>query len=270
MNVSKGGSRYISFTLDRPLKNHWAYNFAYTRGRSTDVQVFGSTTAGSQWSRNSVFNQNTIVEGRSDFEIRDRVQFSYTREFSFIKRKGTSTLVSLYYEGRSGLPFSYVYANDLNGDSISQNDLVAVPTGPSDPRFNFSAMSAADQASYFQFIQETGLSHYAGGYAPRNAFTQPWVNRLDLHVSQNVPIFRAVKLELFADFTNFGSFLTRSLFNWQQRTTLVDSDTWWRRQIGNATYDAAGKIQPTYSPSSYQYDNTQSRWRLQVGARLKF
>lgn len=274
MNVSKGGSRYVSFSLDRPLKNHWAYSFAYTHGRSTDVQVFGSTTAGSQWSRNSIFNQNAIVEGRSDFEIRDRVQFLYTREFNFIKRKGTSTLVSLYYEGRSGHPFSYVYANDMNNDSVSQNDLIAVPTDVNDPRFNFTGMSAQATADYFQFLRDNGLMRYAGGYAPRNAFTQPWFNRLDLHIEQNVPIWRDVRLSLFADFTNFGSFLTRRLFNWQERTTLVDSDTWWRRQIGTATYDASGKIQlltaNALSPSTFQYDNTQSRWRLQVGARLKF
>jgi hypothetical protein len=273
-NVSVGGSRYITLSFDRPLKNQWSYNLSYTRGRSTDAQVFGSTTAGSQWGRNSVFNQNEVHETRSDFEVRDRVQFTFTRQFNFVKRRGAGTLVSLYYEGRSGNPFSWVYTNDLNNDGASQNDLIAVPTDVNDPRFNFSGMTPAAIDAYFAFLRDNGLMRYAGGYAPRNAYTQPWLNRLDLHLSQNIPVWRTVGLELFMDFTNFGSFISKKLFNYSQRTTLVSDDTWWRRQIGTATYDANGRIQlltsSALAPSSIQYDNVQSRWRIQVGARLKF
>jgi hypothetical protein len=274
MNVSGGGSRYISLSFDRPMKNHWSYNFSYTHGYATDVQVFGSTTAGSQWGRNSVFNQNVPVVGKSDFEIRNRLQLTYTREFNFLKYKNTNTLVSLYYEGRTGLPYSWVYTNDMNGDSVSQNDLIAIPKDVNDPRFNFSGMSQTAIDSYFAFLNSENLMKYAGGYAPRNAFNSPWVNRLDLHVSQYLPVFRQAKLELFMDFTNFGSFVSKRLFNYLQRTTLVSDDSWWRRQIGTATYDASGKIQllssNALSPSTLQYDNTASRWRCQIGARLKF
>ena len=273
-NTSAGKSRYISFSLDRAMKNNWSYNFAYTRGRSTDAQVFGSTTAGSQFGRNPVFFQNSVVEARSDFEVKDRVQLALARQFYFFGKNRARTLVSLYYEGRTGSPFSWVYSNDLNNDGITANDLVAVPTGASDPRFNFSGMSATALESYLAFVNQSGLAEYTGGYAPRNAFDQPWVNRLDLKLSQDIPLFKPAHLEVFLDFTNFGAFLTRRLFNYYERTTLVESDTFWRRSIGAMAYDATGRLAPvtatSLNPTALVYDNPQSRWRIQVGARLKF
>jgi hypothetical protein len=47
--------------------------------------------------------------------------------------KGWRTSASLYYEGRSGNPYSYTYTNDVNGDGVTTNDLVYVPNGASDP-----------------------------------------------------------------------------------------------------------------------------------------
>jgi hypothetical protein len=196
-------------------------------------RVFGATTAGSQFGRNAVFHQNQVVEARSDFEVRDRIQLSVARQFHFFGKffgpDRARTLVSLYYEGRTGSPFSWVYSNDLNTDGITANDLVAVPANASDQRFNFSGMSAAAVDSYFAFLRQSGLERYAGGYAPRNAFDQPWVNRLDLKLSQDIPIFKPAQLEVFLDFTNFGAFLGSKLFNYYERTTFVESDTFWRR-----------------------------------------
>ena len=38
-----------------------------------------------------------------------------------------------------------------------------------------------------------------------------------------------------------------------------------------AAYNAAGQIRPTsFAPDAFVFDNSQSRWRVQVGARLKF
>lgn len=273
-NTATGESRYISLSFDRPLKGGWAFSLAYTRGHATDAQIFGATTAGSLFGRNPVFVQNAVVEARSDFEIKNRVQISYTREFNFIKKVKARTLVSLYYEGRTGNPFSWVYSNDINGDGISANDLVSVPSDVNDSRFNFAGMSQAAISNYFSFLKEVGLSNYAGGYAPRNAYDQPWVNRLDLKISQRIPLFKPAELELFMDFTNFGSFVSRKLFNYYERTTFVESDTFWRRSLGAATYDAAGRIQlatnNALTPSAVVFDNPSSRWRMQVGARLKF
>jgi hypothetical protein len=273
-NISTGESRYITLAWDRPMKDNWAANVSYTRGRSTEAQSFGQTTASGQWGANSVFNQNAIEEAHSDFEVPDRIQATYTRSMEF--KKGWKTTASVYYEGHSGNPFSYVYSTDLNGDGQSNNDLLAVPTDAADKRFDFSAMSAGDQAAYFAYLQKTGLSKFAGGVAPKNAFYQPWVSRLDLHFAQIIPIYKPAEVELFFDFINFGSFLSKDLFNYFEKAPLNGNDVFWRVAAGGGAYGADGRIRPTFSStaanlnSTFVFDNVQSRWRIQFGAKLKF
>lgn len=88
-NIKQGRTAYYSLNLDRPMKNNWAANLAYTTGSSREAQSFGQTVALDGWTRNAVFNQNSIEVSRSDFEIRHRIQASLARQFEF--RKGWKT-----------------------------------------------------------------------------------------------------------------------------------------------------------------------------------
>lgn len=277
-NTDVGSSDYVAFSLARPMKNGWAYNLTYTRGHATEAQPAGSSTATSQWQFNVVFNQNTVEKTRSDYELKDRVDFTLTKDFHYWKNLTSS--VSLYYEGRSGLPYSYVYSTDLNLDGFSQNDTLAVPSGATDPRFDFSAMNSATQTAYFAYLKSSGLDKYAGGYAPRNSFIGAWQNRLDLHFSQEVKVTGPVHIEAFMDFINLGNFISKSTFNYIEELGSPNNSN----QIvvlGGATYGADGRIKPTASlnsdgtlviPTGSQFlpNNGDSRWRIQAGVRLKF
>ena len=269
-NVSVGKSTYVTMSWDRPMKDNWAFNVAYTRGRSTEAQANGQTTADGYWQRNVVFNQSKVEEGRSDFEIRDRIQISLTRDVEFIKKWKTTT--SLYYEGRSGNPFSWVYNQDLNGDGRNNQDTVAVPSGSTDPRFDFSGMTSTQVDNYLTFIQKSGLVKYAGGIAPKNAFYEPWVNRLDLKLVQQIPIHGSAKLSLYFDFINFGSFISKKTFGFTEIVGALSNDVFRTRSLGGAAYAADGRIKPTFTatPAAFVIDNTLSRWRIQVGAKLTF
>lgn len=278
-NVDVGSSDYVAIMLDRPMKNNWAYNLSYTHGRAREAQPAGSSTASSNWSFNIVFNQGAVEVQRADYEITDRVQFTLSRQFHYFKRLATT--VSAYYEGRTGQPFSYVYSGDLNRDGSSANDVVAVPTGLNDQRFDFSQMNDAQKAAYLKAFQDNGLMKYAGGYAPRNAFTTPWQNRLDLYFSQEVKVYRGSSLEVFANFINFGSWLSKGLFNYVEEINTSTSNSNQLRALGNASYGSDGRIVPTFtadangnltfpSTSTIVPNNADSRWRIQAGIRLKF
>ena len=170
-NANVGKSDYFSVTWDRPMKDKWSFNLAYTRGRASEAQANGQTTAGGQFQRNVVFNQNTIEEGTADFEVKDRVQLSLSRQFEFVKK--FKSTVSLYYEGRTGNPYSFVFGGDPNGDGVTFNDAAVIPTSPTDARFDFSGMTSAQQTAFFAFLDKSGLSKYAGqAYVPR-AVGQP-------------------------------------------------------------------------------------------------
>jgi hypothetical protein len=207
---------------------------------------------------------------RSDFEVRNRLQFTFAKRFEF--KKGWRTGASLYYEGHTGNPFSYAYNSDLNNDGVTANDLVYVPTGATDPKVDFSGMTATQQADYLAFLQSSGLSKFAGTYARRNAFVQPWVNQLDLRFTQRIPIYQPVEVELFFDFINFGYWLSRKTFGYTELLTNTNNGVFYRRLMGAATYNAAGQIRPTYTaePTNAIIDNIASRWRVQFGATVRF
>lgn len=293
-NVTAGSSGYLALSLDRPMREGWAYSLAYTRGRSSEALNLGGTTAASQWQFNSVFNQNSVEVGRSDYEVRNRVQGSLSKEFKY--GRDLRTIVSLFYDGRTGVPYSWVYTSDLNTDGFTSNDLVAVPDGAGDSRFDFSGLSAAQLDNYLKFFSANGLAKYAGGFTPRNAFFQPWQNRLDLRIVQHLPVWKkSVRLELFADFLNFGSWLSKDVFNYIE-TLPVPTNGGLTRSLGtnvtgttaapispSASYNAAGNIrivpQGTFdssgniiipSNSTIAINNGDSRWKLQFGARLRF
>lgn len=270
-NTGVGESTYFTLGWNRPVKNKWGFDFSYTNGRATEAQAIGQTTAGGQWNRNVVFNQNTVKEGTADFETRHRVQLGYTRDFEFVK--GYRTRASLYYEGRSGNPYSWVFGGDLNGDGVSFNDTVAVPSGVGDARFDFSQMPVAQRDEFLAYVGRSELSGYAGGVAPKNAFTEPWVNRLDLKLIQNIPLGGRVRLDLFFDFINLGSFLSKEFFAYTEVSPFLNSGTFRTRTLTNGTaYGPDGRIRPTFTsdPVNFNIDNGMSRWRIQLGAKLSF
>jgi hypothetical protein len=299
-NVHAGYTDATSLALERPMKKGWMYSLAYTHTHATEAQTLNSSTANSQWQFNPVFNQNEVEVARSDYGVKDRIQATVAKEFRF--KKDWVTTISLYYEGRTGVPFSYVYANDINNDGFGANDLVTVPTGPNDSRFDFSGMNGTQQAAYFDFLQQSGLSKFAGTHTVRNAFTTPWQNRLDLHVEQDLPLGRLpyihkVKLTVFADFINFGAWLSRDLFNYVELINSSPTNGGQTRSLGAATY-VNGKIKPTFNTGSTVVLATRSdgglvfgndvdptsatagtsviratngsTWRIQAGARLSF
>jgi outer membrane receptor protein involved in Fe transport len=273
-NVEKGSSTYISFGLNRPMRKSWSYNFTYTVGKAEDALPLGETTAGSQFGRNAIFNQNEPTLSRSAFEVRNRVQFTLAKEFRFFR--DWKTTLSLYYEGRSGNPYSFTYASDANADGVTGNDLVYVPTGTSDPVF--ANVSASYAQSYMNYVEGSELAGYKGRTTARHGFTQPWTNRLDLHVSQTIGIYKPAELEIFADFINFGAWLSKDLFGYYEmiRSGSSDNELAVVKNLGAASYDpntrqllltnAATFANPVFPTP----DNELSRWRIQFGARLKF
>ncbi|HLP02412.1 MAG TPA: TonB-dependent receptor [Opitutaceae bacterium] len=301
-DIHAGSSQAVAISLEREMAKGWAYALAYTHTHATEAQSLSSSTANSQWQFNPVFNQNQIEVARSDYEIRDRLQAALSCELRLTKHLPTT--ISLYYEGRSGMPFSYVYSNDLNKDGLGANDLVAVPSGPNDTRFDFSGMTQVQQDAYFAFLERSGLSRFAGGHAPRNAFLTPWQNRLDLRIVQDlplsrVPLARKAKLQFFADFINFGAWLSPDLFNYVETLNVVSTTGVQTRALGAATYNSSdGRIRPTFrdgtttvlsldannalifganvpaaeatSSSVIRPNNAESRWKVQAGIRLVF
>jgi len=116
--------------------------------------------------------------------------------------------------------FSYVFAGDMNSDSINGNDLIYIPRNTSEMNFvpltvGTRVFSPEEQAAAFEtYIQQDAyLKNHRGEYAERNGARFPMVNRVDLSILQD--LFHNVggqrnAFQLRFDFFNFGNLLNDS------------------------------------------------------------
>lgn len=270
-NTDKGYSNGATIGLKRNMKNKWAWGFDWTRAHATEVSPITSSTASSNYSNRAVFNPNEDEASTSNTNIRDRFVLTLAREFEFIQ--GAKTTIAAIYQSRTGHPYSWVFRGDANGDGYAFNDLLYVPTGPTDSKVAWA--SSAERDAFFAFANANGLMSYAGSHAPRNSQTSPWTQSLDLKITQVIPVFRTVRAELFANFLNFGGLIHKG---WGQLEEVPFS---YRRAVAGATLNptangGAGQWNYTFNSGTLDgvpvvaNDTPVSRWQIQAGMRIKF
>jgi hypothetical protein len=266
-NTNSGYSYNLTAQLERPDPGDgWYGKFAYTYGRSFDVNSTTSSQAASNFGFNPVAGSpNVDTLSVSDFELRHRFITALT--YTFALGKGWDTTIGAFYEGAAGKPYSVLYNGDANRDGQFSNDLIYVPTGLSDPigaRF-VGGQTGASFINYNAYIdQNEFLSKYRGRIAPRNGGRDPWINRLDLHFSQKIPV-KWINMELTADILNFTNMLDSnwgqikrySTFGTPQPVTLSTADVY--------TYTGVGSKATIQS-----FDDLESRWKVQLGVRVSF
>lgn len=216
-NTGKGKGQQLTLSLSRPFSrdSDWSWNLGYTYTNAEEVGALTSSTAGSGYGSQLGFNINDDTVSTARYEIKDRFSGSLNWKHAFFG--DYETQVGLFYEGRSGRPYSYIFAGDANGDSRSFNDLFYVPSGPGDVLFGalsssgvYTANPAMEQAFYAWLETQETLGFYKGNYAPENAFRADWVNTFDLRISQQLPgFFNGHKSKVWVDIQNFGNMLNK-------------------------------------------------------------
>jgi hypothetical protein len=270
-NTHSGYSYNLTGQLERPDPGDgWYWKAAYTYGRATDVNSTTSSQAASNFGFNPVAgNPNVDTLSTSDFELRHR--FLAVVTYTFALKKGWDTTIGTVYEGASGHPYSVLYNGDANGDGQFSNDLIYVPTGINDPIFakwsgRTGETAAANFALFNQYIDSNKfLSKYRGQIAPRNGGRDPWINRLDIHLSQHIPI-KWVWADITCDILNFtnllddnwGQIKRYSAFGTPQPVTLNST-------TGRYTYTGVGSKATVQST-----EDLDSRWKIQLGCRISF
>lgn len=268
-NTHRGYSYNLTAQLERPdTGDGWYGKLAYTYGHSYDVNSTTSSQASSNFGFNPVAgNPNTPVLSTSDFELRHRVLAVLTYTHAFWK--GWDTTIGTVYEGAAGHPYSVLYNGDANGDGQFSNDLIYVPTGLNDPigaKWS-GGPTGLNWFAYNDYITHNAfLRQHRGGIAPRNGGRDPWINRLDLHFSQRIPV-KWVWAEFTADILNFTNMLDS---NWGQikrysafgtaQPVVLNSTT------GIYTFNNGTQTKPIVQSS----EDLDSRWKVQLGVRISF
>jgi hypothetical protein len=281
-------NKSATFKLEKPVsKGLWGY-VAYTSADAQDFMDAGSIASGSWQSALSVNGNNNLDLATSSFVVKNRIVGLLGYRIDYGKKYGGATTFTLGYVGSQNNPFSYIVAGDLNGDRVSNNDLVFVPNSGSDIRFATLTVGsgatavtyteAQQQAAFDAYIsQDPYLSTRRGQYAERNALDLPFLHRFDLSVAQDIFIKIAGKRNAFqirADILNFGNMLNNE-WGVSQRATNSQLLNFVSRDANNVpTYrlatqrDASGTylIRDTYQYNSSVFDV----WSAQLGIRYTF
>jgi outer membrane receptor for ferrienterochelin and colicin len=274
-NTDKGSASNFTVALEKPWKDGWYAKLAYTKGRSTEVSPGTSSVALSNWQLRTVFNQNEDVANRSNYEITDRLTFALSKRWNWFGDKAPFK-ASMFYEGRYGRPFSYVFGNDANGDGSFGNDVFYVPGSDTDVSFSTNS-SAADRQAFFNFINTTpDLAARRGSPTQRNEGTSPWRNIIDVRLTQDIPLgFSSAKALVFLDIENFGNLLNKK---WGQ---VEEAGFPYTLSVADYAGVAGGKyildvsrfVNETtgaVTNPSLPFRNLESRWSAQIGVRIDF
>ncbi|ODU46144.1 MAG: Oar protein [Lysobacteraceae bacterium SCN 69-48] len=280
-NTDKGSSTQLTFGLDKPLTQDWGWSLFYTYTAAEEVSPLTSSQNTSNWGGTLIGTVNEDVAYNSRYAIKDRFAGQLHWQHAFFG--DYKTKVSMFYEGRSGRPFSYIFYNDANGDGdpgrTNQagyfNDLFYVPSGPGDVLWTGGA---AMEQSFFNWLAEhPELNAYRGQIAPANAFRTKWVNNFDVRISQELPgFFAGHKTELSLDIMNIGNLLNK---NWGliedygfNATSRVANYAGIDPATGKYVYNFTGTAtDPAIQENNNDKGNTGvSRWSVMVGFKYRF
>ncbi|KRG66446.1 Oar protein [Stenotrophomonas terrae] len=272
-NTDKGSSVQATFALSKPMSEDWGWSLGYTYTKAKEVSSLTSSQNTSNWNNTLIFNANENVAYDSRYAIKDRVTGTLEWKHAFFG--DYSTRVGLFYEGRSGRPFSYIFYNDANGDGANTNDLFYVPSGYGDVLWTGGAKMEQD---FFAWLDKNpDLAGYKGQVVPANSHRAGWTNSFDVRISQEMPgFFKGHKTEIALDVMNIGNLLNK-------KWGLIDDYGFYStRRIANyAGIDpATGKyiynFTGTTDNASIQENNNDkgntavSRWSMMLSLKYKF
>jgi hypothetical protein len=277
-------NRSATFKLEKPVSNGlWGY-VAYTMANAQDFMDAGSIASGSWQSALSVNGNNDLGLTTSSFLVRNRIVGLLGYRLDYGKKYGGATTFTLGYVGSQNNPFSYIVAGDLNGDRVSNNDLLFVPMKGSDIRFTSLTVGTTvytevqQQEAFEKFItQDPYLSTRRGQYAERNTIALPFLHRFDFSVAQDVFVKIKGKRNSFqirADILNFGNMLNNK-WGVSQRAGAPQLLNFVSRDANNIpTYRLSTQRDGTstfLAKDTYQYNSSVfDVWTAQLGIRYTF
>lgn len=267
-----GKSTILTTSLSKNWDNGISMSMSYTHQDVDEGNAGTSSTASSNYGYNYMVSRNEDYVGTSYYEIKHsfKLTFGYTHEFF----SGYATKFNAFFERRSGQP--YTWAMVPPGSSLGDPSSLArssytsylpyIPTGADDPNVSY-----ANGFSYEQFMNDyvipAGLEGYAGGYADKNSGQSPWINTMDVSISQEIPGFMdGHKGQVYMTIQNFLNLLND---DWGQ----VETNSYSKR-FANFSVDDDGQV--VYSPldnglnSRATWQDDRSTWYLKVGVKYTF
>ncbi|MDZ4730538.1 MAG: TonB-dependent receptor [Xanthomonadales bacterium] len=243
----------------------WFLAYAYTKAE--DVNPMTSSVAFSNFSTVTAADVNRPDRAPTDYVIPHRFTLRLNWGKAFFG--DNMTRVNMFISHNEGRPYSYTFdTTNMFGDPTffdRARSLLYVPTGISDSRVNFAP--GFDTDAFFDFVNQSGLSKYAGEIAPRNEFNSSWWTKADLKISQEFPsLVSGHKFEAFLIIENLTNLINSE---WG----VLEEVSFPRIQpIVDASIGADGKYlyEEFIQPSGESVVTTASQWKARIGLRYTF
>lgn len=256
----------------------FSVNLGYAYTDATQVVGSLSSTATSNFEEVAVITPNRAFTAPSQFVNPHVVSLATTFRQEFVR--DLPTQFTFFVQAREGTPFSYVFDDDTSEDIFGDSDdeartLLFVPTDENDPRFDFSNLSADQQFALFNFIAESGLSDFAGDFAPRNAFNDPWFVDLDFRFQQDLPDFSdRLRTIFFVDVENalnlFGGNVQRTFDRGNTREGVPVFGIDEINDQGQFVIGGGGLESQVTGQGGFDRNAGASLWAVQFGLRFEF
>ncbi len=275
-NTDQGYTYNLTAQVERPFDGVWDLSAAYTFSQARDLIPGGSSQAISNWRFNlTPDDPNNPPLARSRFEIPHRFIVSGSYRAAISERFPTD--ISMVYVGESGQPYSYTYSGDVGGDGSFGNNLIYVPRDQSEIRFREEGGITPEQSwqNFNDFIERVPcLRENRGQVIERGACREPWFNRFDLRIAQNVTTFREQNAQITLDILNFGNLLNRDWGRQQFISNESDSPLVLTNR-NQAEVGEDGQVRHLYRAFApreniYSISNLGSRYQIQLGLRYSF
>jgi hypothetical protein len=291
-NTTEGNQSSYTVQLQKPFRQgifrDLSINLAYTYNIAEDVNSLTSSVAASNWQFNNIKDPNNPNLTTSLFSIPHRILANISYMFEIAN--GYNTTIGMFYEGRSGSPFSMmyftqssVYSGDANNDDHWNNDLVYIPTGADDTKMILTTQNWDELNSFIEQFDE--LKDQRGKIAERYSLRQPWRNNLDIRFTQDIPTSKGQKIQFTIDILNFMNlinpewgyqyFLSNSSYNMMRFEGYVTQP-----EINAGAYkqEDLNKIKAGFIPNFrgntkdaiFNISDLASRWQMQIGMRYSF
>ena len=252
-------SNVVSLVLQKEFDFGLDVLLGYAWTEAEDVSPMTSAVAASNFDNTALLDINNPLAANSNYVVPQRftLRLGYERAF-FGDNLTQITLFGYFNEGQ---PQSYAMnSGDLEGDGFFGRHLLYVPDGPTDPNVVFDP--EFDQAAFFAWAAEQGLGP---GFTERNGYNTGWSSRIDLRISQEIPLPADFIGRVYFKVYNLGNMLND---DWGE---IVDAQFFTPEIVGASVDDQGRFVFESFSDRSIErtYVN-RSLWEARLGFDIKF
>ena len=261
-------------SLAKDFDNGLNMTVSYTHQDVEENHVGSSSRAQSNYKHNIIKSRNIDMAARGAYEIEHSFKLNLNYKNEFIE--GYETRIDLFFERRSGRPFSWVMGSYKDRDLGDTRDfysnsayLAYIPTGADDPNVNWEESSISwDELSVL--LNEAGIAA-DGKIIDRNTGSQPWLTKMDISIKQEIPAFdKEHHAQVYFMIDNFANLLN-SDWGVEKRLTYPNQTIY---DFGGLDDQGRYILENRFDGVTTQNYSTinlgSSAWQIKLGVNYKF